>query len=191
MKRSSKVILSIAGLLLAVAGLLLFVNSRPRPRPEELIRAALNDAASAAQKRSVGGVMQVVSEGYRDSNNLNKQRLALLLNRSYRMSRGTAYSAHVNVLRVVPDEKRPRDEALVFTTVSVFNPSTNEQYYGSNDQTVTFKMRREPGRRYLIFPDEHWRIVSVVNLPPLPGGLDDDGGGGSGGLGGLGALLGL
>jgi len=189
MKTTSKIALAVAGVLLAVAALLVVVNIRPRPDRDTLIKASLTEVEHAAKARSVGGVMQFVSSDYKDASNLTKDRLTLVLARSYRMARGTRYNVHVNVLKVVPDAKDPKNAALVFATVSVLDPNSGQELYGSGGQPLTLQMRREPGRRYLVLPEDHWRIVSVVNMPPLPGLLDDEGGGGSGG--GLGALLGL
>jgi hypothetical protein len=188
MKPSSKITLAVAGALLAVAALLVVVNTRPRPDRDTLIKSALSEVEQAAKARSVGGVMQFVSSDYKDASNLNKDRLALMLARSYRMARGQRYNVHVNVLKIVPDAQDPKNAALVFATVAVLDPASGQELYGNSGQPLTLQMRREPGRRYLLFPEDHWRIVSVVNMPPLPGLMDDEGGRGGGGLG---ALLGL
>ncbi len=189
MKPTSKIALVVASVLLTVAALLVIVNTRPRPDRDTLIKSSLAEVEQAAKARSVGGVMQYVSSDYKDASNLNKDRLTLILARSYRMARGTRYNVHVNVLKVVPDAHDPKNAALIFAAVSVLDPASGQELYGSGGQPLTLQMRREPGRRYLVLPEDHWRIVSVVNMPPLPGLLDDENG--SGGGGGLGALLGL
>jgi hypothetical protein len=37
---------------------------------------------------------------------------------------------------------------------------------------MTFEMKKEPAKRWLIFPIEEWRITSITNIPS--GGLDVD-----------------
>ena len=183
MKRTSWLALAAGLILLAAAGLLV-VNARPQPTRETLIRQALREAEEAAKKRSVGGVMGIVSNDYKDASNLNKDRLRIALARSYQMARGMSYDVRVKSPTVVPDQTNP-DEALVFTTISVVDATGGgQELWGGAGQTITFKMRRETGRKWLVFPEDRWRVVSVVNLPPLPGLGSEDGGGG-GLLGGL------
>lgn len=168
MRRSSRIVLGLAVLLLGAAGGMLFVQARPRPTPEALIRQALEDAEQAARRRDVSGVMRIVSDDYKDGV-MNKARLRLLLTRYVRQSVGGAYDVRVSppVIQRDPDDS---NRALVLTTIAVSNETSP---WGP--QEVTLVMRREEGRRWLVFPEDRWRVISVVNLPALPG-MGDGGG---------------
>jgi hypothetical protein len=165
LKRSSWVVLAVAALLLGLAGFLLLRGAGEPPRPEALIREALRDAEEAARARSVGGVMEVVSDDYKAAG-MNKDRLRLLLANYVRQAQGIKYDVRVSAPQITFSRGR-RDEALVMTTVSVFNTEGGENLWGG--QPLALEMRRERQRRWLFFPEDRWRITSVVNLPPLPG----------------------
>ena len=184
MRTSSKIALGVAVLLLAAAAVLFVAGSGPRATAEAQIGQALREAQEAAQQRSVGGVMKIVSDDYKDASNMNKDRLAAALLRSYHMARnsGIKYDVRVGKPDVRLDPKNP-DEALVLTSISVVDTSNNQSLYGDSNTQLMLKMRREPGRRWLVLPDDKWRITSVVNLPPLPGLGGDEGGGASNPLG--------
>ena len=174
MRRSSKILLGVAVLLLGGAGLLLLSQSRPRPDAETLIRQALQEAEQAARRRDVAGVMEIVSQDYKDAANLNKARLRLLLTRYVRQSVGTRYDVRVSPRLIQRDEGDP-DRAVVLATITVFDPANRENLWGGEELSLV--MRREQRRRWLLLPEDRWRVISVVNVPSLPG-LGGEGGGG-------------
>jgi ketosteroid isomerase-like protein len=161
-------------LLLAAAGVLL-LGRRDPPPTETLIRATLEEAAEAARRRDVSGVMATVSGDYKDSN-FNKDRLRLVLARAMRdaAASGIRYDITMAVRHIALTKEKP-DTATVIAVVSVYNTASRDIIWGG--QPITLVMRRETARRWLVFPEDRWRIASVVNLPPLPGFGDGAGGG--------------
>ena len=154
-----------AALLLFLTGGLLILGQRPQPRPETLITEALRQAEEAAKKRNTAGVMQIVSEKYKDSSNQSKEKLRTQLTRAYLLARGVEFDVQVQPPKITFSTNKP-DEALVMTTITVINTGTRDELWGG--VPLTLVMRREPERRWLLFPQDRWRIISVVNLPPLP-----------------------
>ena len=172
MKKRSRFALA-AALLLFAAAAFLVLGQRSQPRPETLIREAFQQAEEAAKKRDTAGVMRIVSDDYKDASNLNKEKLRTQLTRAYLLTREVKFDVQVRAPQVSLSKEKP-DEALVMTTVTVINTDTNEALWGGMPLTVV--MRRETGRRWLIFPEDRWRIVSVANLPALPFAGSDSGG---------------
>lgn len=181
MKTSSKIVLAAALVLLGAAGLLVGQRQAP-PTREELIRQSLRNAEEAAQRRDVRGVMEVISNDYKDARGLNKARLRLLLTRSINQGRGVDYNVKINQPRIFPDKAEPEKKALVVTKFAVFYAENNGNIWGTD--AVTLAMRKESRRKWLLFSTPVWRIVSVANLPPLPGSNGDD-------VGGMGDVLGI
>ncbi|MES2463237.1 MAG: hypothetical protein V4671_21865 [Armatimonadota bacterium] len=166
MKTTSKIILGLAALLLFVGGFLLWrIQSAPKLTPEQQIIASLRDAEDAARRHSVGGVMNLVSDDFR-AGQINKQRLRLLLNRSFQNGRGVNYDVRVNTPRILPSPKGNPEERLVFTKASVFFAETGDDIWGSNP--ITLVMRKEEQTRWLFLREPRWRIVAVGELS-LPG----------------------
>jgi hypothetical protein len=179
-KRSSRIALALAVVLLGAAGVVLLLTvSDPPARPETLIRNALRQAEEAARNRDVGGVMDIVSDDYKDASGFNKARLRLILARSFQQAgnMGMGYDVRVSVPQVVFDERKA-GQALATTTVAAVETGSGENLWGG--QPVTLVFRRERVRRWLLFSEDRWRVTSIVNLPPLPGFVGEEGGGGGG-----------
>jgi hypothetical protein len=172
MARSSRFgLLAVAVLLLL--GARLYLGSRPAvTNPDDLIRASLDDAAAAARHGDVGGIMDSVSDDFHAAG-WNKARLRLLLNRTITQGRGTDYDVHVNLPTIRPSPVGRSNERLVITRFAAFYTGSGEDIYKSND-AVMLVMRAETRRRYLVFSEPRWRIVSILNPPALPGGGGDD-----------------
>lgn len=166
MRTSSKVGLGIALLMLLVGGVWLLLPRAPSYTPEQLITQSLRDAEEAARRRSASGVMEVVSEDFR-SGPWNKKRLQLMVIRSMSQGRGVDYNARVNAPRILPSPRGNPDERLVVSKLSVFYSSTGEDIWGTGP--LTFVMRKEERRRWLVFSEPRWRIVAIASLPPIPG----------------------
>jgi hypothetical protein len=171
MKTTSKIILGIAALLFFVGGFLLWrLQSAPKLTAEQRITESLQDAEDAAKRHSVGGVMEAVSDDFK-AGDVNKQRLRLLLSRSFQNGRGIDYDVHVNAPRILPSPKKDPKERLVFTKASVFFADTGDDIWGSNP--ITLVMREEQQTRWLFLREPRWRIVAVgeLNLPGVEGEL--------------------
>jgi len=162
----SKIVLCVAVLSLLIGGgiLLSQIISGPPPPAEVAIAGALHDAQDAARNRDLGGVMELVSDDFK-SGDWNKPKLRLYLARELRNSRGTNYDVHVNAPKILPSPTGAPDERMVVTQASVFWADTGDNIWGSNP--ITLVMREETRRKWLIFTEPRWRVISVaeMNLP--------------------------
>jgi hypothetical protein len=170
MKTTSKIVLGLAALLLFVGGFLLWrIQSAPKLTPEQRIVESIRAAEDAARRHSVGGVMDFVSDNFR-SGQINKQRLRLLLNRSFQNGRGVNYDVRVSTPRILPSPKGDPKERLVFTRASVFFAETGEDIWGKSP--ITLVMREEEQTRWFFLHEPRWRVVAVgeLSLPGIDGG---------------------
>ncbi len=180
MNLSGRTKIGIIACVLLVAGLFLVFGAHgPAATPDQEIRQSLKNAEDAARSHSPNGVMEAVSDDFK-AGPLNKKRLNLLLMRAMNQGRGVNYDAKVTEPQILPSPLGRENERLVITRFAVFYTDSGANIWGGNDP-VTLVMRRETQRKFLVFKEPRWRIVSVANLPTLPGSDSDD----SGGLGGL------
>jgi hypothetical protein len=172
MKRSSKIALFVALLLVSVGIFWIAGTIGPRKTPDELIQESLADAETAAKHRNPAGTMEVISAKFQ-SGMWNKDRLRLVLARSMQQGRGVDYDVRVNAPRIFPSPTGNPDERIVISRLSAFYTGTGEDIWGSGPLTLV--MRKEAQRKWLFFSEPRWRIVSVANVPPLPGDADASG----------------
>ena len=173
MKTSSKIALIAALVLLLGSGVFWIIGQNTSTKsPEQLINESLRDAEDAAQRGSVSGVMDVVSDDFA-SGTWNKARLRLLLTRTLQQGRGTSYDVRVNAPTVSPSPRGNPDERVVMTRFSAFYSGSSESIYNSGNQPVLLVMRRETERKWLIFRQPRWRIISVPQIAPLLGGAGE------------------
>jgi hypothetical protein len=112
-KRSSWVALVVAAvLLLAGAGVLLVARGGKRLTPEQLIRQALRDVEEAGRKRSVRGVMAVVSKDYKDASGLNKDQLRVYLARAVQNTQNRQFDVRVNARKIAFLPDKPDQETV-------------------------------------------------------------------------------
>lgn len=173
MRTSSKIGIAVAALLLAAGLFLAYVRALPQPTPEQAIRKTLQDAEEAAKARRSRDVMETVSDSFR-AGPLTKKLLNLQLMRGMQNGRGVSYDVHVNEPKILPSPKGNPDERLVITRFAVFYSGSGDDIW--NADQVTLVMRKESRRKWLFFEEPRWRVVSVANLPPLPG--SEEGGSG-------------
>lgn len=174
MRTSSKIGIFTGALVLLLGLFLAFRSQITPPTPEMLIRQSLKDAEEAAKRRDARGVMEVISEEFR-AGPLNRKVLNLQLIRAMRNSRGVNYDVHVTEPRILPSPNGKPDERLVISRFAVFYEATGDDIWKA--EPVTLVMRREWQRRWFLLREPRWRVVSVANMPPLPGIGDEDGGG--------------
>jgi hypothetical protein len=154
-----------AALLVVGVGVLLAPRSESKT-PEAQITEALQSAEEAARQGSVEGVMDIISDDFK-AGPLDKARLRLSLFRAQRSARGVKYDVKVNVPRFLPlDAARP-DHRTVMSKFAAFDQLSGETYWGTEPLMVV--MRKEERRRWLVFKEPAWRIVSCPALPSLPG----------------------
>jgi hypothetical protein len=171
MKTTSKIALIAATLLLALGGVFALGTRQPDTPPEELIRQSLQDAENAARNRNASGVIEVISDDFQ-AGMWNRDRLRLVVIRSIRSSRGVDYDVRVNAPRILPSPKGDPDQRVVISKMAAFYSGSGDDIWGSGPLTMV--MRKESRRKWLLFSEPRWRVVSIANVPPMP--LDDAGG---------------
>lgn len=147
--------LLVIGLALSVAlyGLYAYLTV-DRRGDEERIRSLIENAVHALNERDLGGAMRNVSENYRDSENLNRDRLRMLAAQALRSERPFAVYADVGELSVFDDSATVKVTATVKDAVgrSIYN----------RDLELTLK--REDARHAGLLPAKLWRVVNIQNL---------------------------
>jgi hypothetical protein len=125
-----------------------------RRSDEVKIRSLIEDTVAAIGKRDLGGTMRCVSENYRDAEELNRDRLRMLVAQAFRAEPEYTASADVRTLSV------EGDSAVVFLR-AVVKSRLGESIY---NRELVLSFRRESGRHALIVPTKVWRVVSAQNL---------------------------
>ena len=166
MKRSSWIILPLALLCLIAGVVLVGAVNQPEPATEVLIAQSLEEAERAAARGNISGVMESISDNFQ-SGGMNKARLRLLLTRTQSNTRGVDYDVHVNAPKILPPRADRPEERVVMSRFSVFSPSDGSSYWGTD--AVTLVLHKEYKTKWLFISEPCWRIVSVANLPSLPG----------------------
>jgi hypothetical protein len=164
MSKLSKIIVGLCLVLLIVAGIW-SLAPRPAATPELQIAESLQEAADAAQAGKVGAMMDLISDDFK-SGVLNKTRMRLLLTRAHNSGRGVKYDVKVTPPKILESADKDPKQRVVFTSASVLGDGS-ETLWGGNQLTLV--MRQESRRRNLFFTEPHWRVVSIANMPPLPG----------------------
>ena len=163
----SKIVVALCVLLLLAAGIW-SLAPRPAPTPELQIANALQEAADAAQAGKVSSMMDLISEDFK-SGMMNKARMHLLLARAKNSGRGVRYDVKVAPPKILPSADGNPNQRVVFTSASVLGDGS-EMLWGGNQLTLV--MRKESRRHNLLFTEPHWRVISIANMPPLPGEAD-------------------
>jgi hypothetical protein len=156
MRKSSRIALVSAVALTGVlAGYMLMPGARPPDRDQILVE--LESARAAGSEQSVSGVMKVISDNYKDSEGLSKQKLSALLAQAFRSS------GKIDVVVAPPVIDVHGDDATVTTHVKVRDPDNATDLF---DQDVVTRWQREESRRYFVIPDKTWRIVGASYKAP-------------------------
>lgn len=164
MSKVSKIVAALCVLLLLVAGIW-SLAPRPAATPDLQIAASLQEAADAAQAGKVSVLMNLISDDFK-SGMMNKSRMQLLLARARNGGRGVKYDVKVMPPKILPSADGDPNQRVVFTSASVLGDG-DETLWGGNQLTLV--MRKETRRHNLLFIEPHWRVISIANLPPLPG----------------------
>jgi hypothetical protein len=164
MSKVSKIVVALCLLLLVAAGIW-SLAPRPAATPELQIAESLQEAADAAQAGRVSAMMDLISDDFK-SGMLNKARMRLLLNNAKSSGRGMQYDVKVTPPKVLESADKDPKQRIVFTSASVLGDGS-ETLWGGNQLTLV--MRQENRRRNVLFTEPHWRVISIANMPPLPG----------------------
>ena len=151
MKSSSKALLWLA-LLLAFIGVVLVLLFQPMPPDQTQIAAQLEGARAAGERHDVGGVMQIFSEKYHDSNVPSPIQLRFILNKMMQGNGSAQITQSIPVISLQGDTATSTSHLRVVTT-----PDNRVVY----DHDVTMQWKREDGTKFLVVPTKVWRVVSA------------------------------
>ena len=147
MQRSSRaIIIAIVLLVIAFFGFRAF--SRPDPPDNVQIDEALRGAAHAAERRNIGGVLQIISEHYEDDSGNNPERIRILLGRGLR----NVDDLHITVSPSQVKVSGDKAHSSCYLTVR----GNGQLIY---NQLINLDWSREDSHKYLIIPTHVWRIV--------------------------------
>lgn len=126
-----------------------------RRSDEVRIRALIQDAAAAVEKRDLSRAMGAVSRDYRDESGLNYDRLRALAAQALREDAGYRVAASISSVSIEGESASVQMHATVRSAASEF------PIY---DSDLTLLLRKEPTLHARMLPTRVWRVVSIGNL---------------------------
>lgn len=154
---------------LILAGFLWQVWPRENRPVDRQVTDTLDELADAARRGRVDEIMGYISSDFR-AGSIDRGRLRLLLLRSRRNARVGDYDVKLNRPTLLPVDPAKPDQRMVLGKLAVFETFGGETLWGAD--SMVFVLRREPDRKWGVFPTRRWRVLGVPNLPPLPIGGD-------------------
>jgi ketosteroid isomerase-like protein len=144
-------------LAVLAAGLYFVVRSGPPLSDTQQIQAVLTEGERAVEEKDMSALMGLVSREFK-MGELNRDRLRLLVGQGFR----EYPSIYVNLSDV---SIQPRgDTASVSATVSIDAQGKEAGERAGNTLPMTFRLKREPGHRFLVIPTQTWRVVSATGF---------------------------
>lgn len=157
MKKTSWAILSI---IIALLGFVAYHNASKNLAlsGEEEISALILDARSAVERKDYRRTMSYISADYSDSAGMSADALRAMIIRAYRDTKRYSVAIDKADILVTGDKARADLDVKVYTS---FNHSNSMVLDGK----MNLLLRKEPARRWLVFPTSKWRIYGVSGLP--------------------------
>jgi len=155
--------------VLILAGLVWQVWPRETRPVDQQVTDTLDELADAARRGRVDEIMAHISSDFR-AGSIDRQRLRLLLLRSRHNARVGDYDVKLNRPTLLPIDPAKPDQRMVLGKLAVFDTFGGETLWGAD--SMVFVLRREPDRKWGVFPTQRWRVLGVPNLPPLPIGSE-------------------
>jgi hypothetical protein len=165
----SRWVAATVSIALILAGLLWQIWPRETRPVEQQVTDTLDELADAARRGRVDEIMGFISSDFR-AGAINRTQLRLLLIRSRRNARVGDYDVKLNRPTLLPADPGKPDQRMVLGKLAVFDSFGGETLWGAD--SMVFVLRREPDRKWGVFPTHRWRVLGVPNLPPLPIGGD-------------------
>ncbi|MER3474750.1 MAG: hypothetical protein C4335_12135 [Armatimonadota bacterium] len=156
MKRSTWLAIAGAGLLLAVLLVLWRVASTPAPPEDQQVRQRLEEIRLAVERRDLNAIMDAISNDF-EAFGYSPDRLRLEIASAFR--RGV--KPHVRYTN--PSINVIGKEATVNLRVEVW--WEDRGLVSRHEPTdIQVYLRKEPARKWLVIPDEKWRVVDVEGV---------------------------
>ena len=135
----------IAGAALLLAGIFFWWQSRTPQTPEQQIQAALDNAETALERRSVSGLMQHLARDFK-WNNTSRSEVADLLRGTFFLARDVQITRSEETIKVTGE---------IATSTGTFRATYRTAPQGpieTSEGRFTFRWRREDGQ---------WKIVEA------------------------------
>ncbi|MCS6829757.1 MAG: hypothetical protein RMM08_03265 [Armatimonadota bacterium] len=156
MKRSTWIAICGATALIAALLVMWRAAATPTPPEEQVVRERLEEIRAAIEERDLNTVMDAISNDF-EAFGYSRERLRLEIASAFR--RGT--QPHVSY--TISGVSLVGKEAVVNMHVEVW---WEEQGLVSRHEptAIQVKLRKEPARKWLVFPTEKWRVIDVEGI---------------------------
>lgn len=147
------------GAIVLMLGWLGFTRlTEPNPSDEQQIRELLAAGEAAVEQRNMRAALSCVSRDYSDPAGFDRDGLRLQIIQAFRSVDG--YDVSLQTMGIVIDG----DSAEVRTDISVaaFDDGGRSPMFTG---PVTFRLKKEPARRLLVFTTKAWRVSGMSGLP--------------------------
>jgi hypothetical protein len=161
MNRRASLVLGGLVLLLGGVAWLRWLSQGPQGTDQQQIVAQIQRGERAAEERSIGALMRVVSPDYKDDIGLTRPALRYQAGGQLREAEQVEVTIPSNQLqiRVEPGGQEATSSAPVEVRIT-------DRKGGTRTMTpnLTLRWRKERVRRYLLFPVEEWRVVRAEGV---------------------------
>jgi hypothetical protein len=164
MSRRIIVIAGCVALLLGGVAWLRAMAYAPAGTDEQQIVAQIQRAERAAELLSSSGLMRVVSGDYKDENGITRPVLGHQARARFQEATNMDVTVPLRQLRIQVDPDRRKATSSGPVELRITDRQGQTHPYSLNP---TVDWRKEPTRRYLLFPVEEWRVVRVQGMNEL------------------------
>jgi len=156
MKTSTKLALSGAVVLLAALLVMWRIAATPAPPEEQVVRNRIEEIRLAIEGRDVNAIMDAISSDF-DAFGYSPERLRIEIASAFRRGIRPHLRYTTPVINIIGKE------ATVSMRVEVW--WEDQGLLSRHEPTdIQLKLRKEPARKWLVFPTEKWRVVDVEGI---------------------------
>jgi hypothetical protein len=156
MKTSTKLALSGAVVLLAALLVMWRIAATPATPEEQVVRNRIEEIRLAIEGRDVNAIMDAISSDF-DAFGYSPERLRIEIASAFRRGIRPHLRYTTPVINIIGKE------ATVSMRVEVW--WEDQGLLSRHEPTdIQLKLRKEPARKWLVFPTEKWRVVDVEGI---------------------------
>jgi hypothetical protein len=156
MKTSTKLALSGAVVLLAALLVMWRIAATPATPEEQVVRNRIEEIRLAIEGRDVNAIMDAISSDF-DAFGYSPERLRIEIASAFRRGIRPHLRYTTPVINIIGKE------ATVSMRVEVW--WEDQGLISRHEPTdIQLKLRKEPARKWLVFPTEKWRVVDVEGI---------------------------
>jgi ketosteroid isomerase-like protein len=127
---------------------------------EEQISSLIIDAKSAVEHKDLRRTMSYISDDYTGSDSMSRSQMQAYIIKAYRDSDRYSIAITKADIQVTGDTAKADLDVKIYSS---YNHQNDEVFNGP----VTILLKKEPARRWLIFPTSKWRVSGASGLPTL------------------------